>query len=491
MPSSRPVLTLIDASGFIFRAYHAIADLSTSRGVPTNAVYGFTRMLLKTLRELQPHPRGARPSTRRAAPAGSKSTPATRRTAQGRRRTFLHQFELVRQVVDALRVPVLEFAGWEADDVIATLALAAKEQGFDVHVVTGDKDFMQLVDDRVSLYDPMLRPAHRSPRGEGAAAASSPAQMRDYLALVGDPIDNVPKVPGIGPKTAAELITAVRRRGDAARPAGRGEEAEDPRGHREHRRELLRAQAAGDVPRPISRSSTDVSRFARRPIDGEQAGALFTELEFYKLLQEMPPSPDAAAARPMGKTGVVADREALVALVEAIRAHGRVALVPALRRASGHRAAGRARRRCRGRRGLRLAPAPCARCPAAAGGRSAGGPRAGAGRPGAWRRTPTTPRRSPCCCSVWGSRSGDSVRTSSCSPISSTPRAASTPWRTWRRERLRLELPAPYDAAAARRAGSGLADRRPGGGGRGVRRSGRRRWSGSPRACGGTSSRPG
>ena len=74
---------------------------------------------------------------------------------------------------------------------------------------------------------------------------------------------------------------------------------------------------------------TDASRFVRQPIDGEQARALFTELEFYKLLQEMPPSPDAAAARPMGKTAVVADREALVALVEAIRAHGRVALVPA------------------------------------------------------------------------------------------------------------------------------------------------------------------
>ncbi|MGZ6076317.1 MAG: DNA polymerase I [Myxococcaceae bacterium] len=326
MPSSRPVLTLIDASGFVFRAYHAIANLSTSRGVPTNAVYGFTRMLLKTLREMNPT-HVALAFDKESRTGRQEIDPTYKANREGPPPDLPHQFTLVRQVLDALRVPVLEFAGWEADDVIGTLALAAKAQGYDVHVVTGDKDFMQLVDDRVSLYDPMLD-RHTGPREVKERLGIEPGQMRDYLALVGDPIDNVPKVPGIGPKTAAELIQQF---GDVETLLARLDEVKKPKIREaiaEHRESMLRAKQLvtfrTDLP-----VETDVSRFARQPIDGEKARALFTELEFYKLLQEMPPSPDAAAARPMGKTGVVADREALAALVEAIRAHGRVALVPA------------------------------------------------------------------------------------------------------------------------------------------------------------------
>ncbi|HSP18856.1 MAG TPA: DNA polymerase, partial [Myxococcaceae bacterium] len=326
MSSSRPVLTLIDASGFVFRAYHAIANLSTSRGIPTNAVYGFTRMLLKTLREMKPT-HVALAFDKESRTGRQEIDPAYKANREGPPPDLPPQFALVRQVLEALRVPVLEFAGWEADDVIGTLALAAKDQGYDVHVVTGDKDFMQLVDDRVSLYDPMLD-RHTGPREVKERLGIEPGQMRDYLALVGDPIDNVPKVPGIGPKTAAELIQQF---GSVERLLERLDEVKKPKIREaiaQHRETMLRAKQLvtfrTDLP-----VETDVARFARQPIDGEKARALFTELEFYKLLQEMPPSPDAAASRPMGKTGVVADREGLEALVEAIGAHGRVALVPA------------------------------------------------------------------------------------------------------------------------------------------------------------------
>ncbi len=326
MPSPRPVLTLIDASGFVFRAYHAIANLSTSRGVPTNAVYGFTRMLLKTLREMKPT-HVALAFDKESRTGRQEIDPSYKANREGPPPDLPHQFELVRQVVDALRVPVLEYAGWEADDVIGTLALAAKQQGFDVHIVTGDKDFMQLVDDRVSLYDPMLD-RHTGPREVRERLGIEPGQMRDYLALVGDPIDNVPKVPGIGPKTAAELIQQF---GDVETLLARLDEVKKPKireAIEQSRESVLRAKQLvtfrTDLP-----LETDVARLARQPIDGEKARALFTELEFYKLLQEMPPGPDAAAARPMGKTAVVADREGLLALVEAIRGHGRVALVPA------------------------------------------------------------------------------------------------------------------------------------------------------------------
>ncbi|HZW89138.1 MAG TPA: DNA polymerase I [Myxococcaceae bacterium] len=326
MPSPRPVLTLIDASGFVFRAYHAITNLSTSRGIPTNAVYGFTRMLLKTLREMKPT-HVALAFDKESRTGRQEIDPTYKANREGPPPDLPHQFELVRQVVDTLRVPVLEFAGWEADDVIGTLTLAAKQQGYDVLIVTGDKDFMQLVDERVSLYDPM-NDRHTSPREVRERLGIEPSQMRDYLALIGDPIDNVPKVPGIGPKTATDLIQQF---GSVETLLDRLDEVKKPKVREalDQNRDTLRRAKQLVTFRTDLPVETDVSRFVRQPIDGERARTLFTELEFYKLLQEMPPSPDAAAIRPMGKTTVIADREALVGLVEAVRAHGRMALFPA------------------------------------------------------------------------------------------------------------------------------------------------------------------
>src|SRR5215469_1595991 len=123
-----PVLTLIDASGFIFRAYHAIQSLSTSKGVPTNAVYGFTRMILKTLREFAPtHVALAFDKESRL---GRQAIDANyKANREGPPADLVPQFTLIRRVVEALDVPVLEFEGWEADDVIGTLARQAEEQG--------------------------------------------------------------------------------------------------------------------------------------------------------------------------------------------------------------------------------------------------------------------------------------------------------------------------------------------------------------------------
>src|SRR5215813_1304216 len=132
---SAPVLTLIDASGFIFRAYHAIQALSTSKGIPTNAVYGFTRMLLKTLREFAPtHVALAFDKEsrlgRQEIDANSRNVFSSIR--EGPPPDLVPQFALIRRVVEALNVPVLEVEGWEADDVIGTLARRAQQQGFRV-----------------------------------------------------------------------------------------------------------------------------------------------------------------------------------------------------------------------------------------------------------------------------------------------------------------------------------------------------------------------
>ncbi|HEY6105296.1 MAG TPA: 5'-3' exonuclease H3TH domain-containing protein, partial [Anaeromyxobacteraceae bacterium] len=204
-----PTLTLIDGSGFIFRAYHALPHLSTTRGVPTNAVLGFTTMLLKALREHGPTHAAV------VLDAGRKSFrndldpdyKANRPEAPEDLRT---QFPLVREVTRALNVPVVEEPGFEADDVIATLARRAREQGWEVVIVTGDKDFAQLVGERISLYDPM---AEASGRGGWTGAAEvekklgvRPEQVVDYMAILGDQIDNVPGIPGVGEVTAAALM---------------------------------------------------------------------------------------------------------------------------------------------------------------------------------------------------------------------------------------------------------------------------------------------
>src|SRR4051812_38244268 len=149
-PRSAPVLTLIDASSFIFRAYHAIPPLTTSKGVPTNAVLGFTRMVLKTLKDLKPtHLALAFDKDSRAE--RQKIDPNYKAHREGPPEDLVPQFELIRRVVEALNLPVLEVAGWEADDVIGTLARLAKAEGFGVQVVTGDKDFIQIVDEQVRL----------------------------------------------------------------------------------------------------------------------------------------------------------------------------------------------------------------------------------------------------------------------------------------------------------------------------------------------------
>jgi DNA polymerase-1 len=323
MADPAPLLTLIDASGFIFRAYHAIQSLSTSRGIPTNAVYGFTRMLLKTMRELQ-STHLALCFDKQSRSGRQEIDPTYKANRPGPPDDLVPQFELIRRVVQVLQVPVLEYSGWEADDVIATLVRAAREQGFRVQIVTGDKDMVQLVNEQVTLYDPMYD-RHTGPKEALERFGVAPAQMRDYLALVGDAIDNVAKVPGIGPKTAVELLQQF---GDVETVLAQLELVKKPKVReslRAHAASLLRAKQLVSVRSDLP-IDTDIAQLERRPILGEEARSLFTELEFYKLLQEMPASPQPALA--LRTTRVVRRPEELALVREALLRSGG-AFVPA------------------------------------------------------------------------------------------------------------------------------------------------------------------
>jgi DNA polymerase-1 len=319
----KKVLTLIDASGFIFRAYHAIPHLSTSKGVPTNAAYGFTRMLLKAMRELKPTHLALAFDT--ASRQGRQEIDPLYKANRGEPPPdLLPQFPIIRRVIEALNVPVIDAPGWEADDVVGTLAKKAKAAGFCVQVVTGDKDFVQIVDEDVRLYDPM-NDRHTGPAEVKERLGIVPAQMIDYLSLVGDAIDNVAKVPGIGPKTAVELLDQF---GNVEQLLARLAEVKKPKIRQaleENRETLERAKrlVAFKTDLPLD---FDEEKLAVRPIHEADARALFSELEFFKLLQEMP----AQAPTPLSAdTEVVDTRARLDEVAAQIRAAGRVALVPA------------------------------------------------------------------------------------------------------------------------------------------------------------------
>ena len=203
---TKPRVFLIDGSGYIFRAYYAIRPLSTRDGLPTNAVIGFARMLGKLLREKQPAFLGmVFDSPEKTFRHQIYDLYKANRDAPPE--DLIPQFGLIREFTAAMDIPVLAAPGYEADDIIATLAQKATDANYEVVVVSADKDLMQLVRDGVVMYDPMKdKTYHHDDVIEKFGVA--PNQVADALALAGDSSDNIPGVPKVGPKSAAKLINA-------------------------------------------------------------------------------------------------------------------------------------------------------------------------------------------------------------------------------------------------------------------------------------------
>jgi DNA polymerase-1 len=203
-PGSPGVLYIIDISGYVFRAFYALPPLTSERGEPTGALYGVTSMLLKLVREQRPDMLavvmdGKGNSFRKQLypeyKANRPSAPSDLQLQMGR----------VREVAEAYAIPCYEQEGVEADDLIASLTRIARERGQRVVLVSADKDLLQLVGDGVWMLDTMKQRAYGAAETREKLGVS-PEQVRDYLALTGDSSDNVPGVPSVGPKTAAELL---------------------------------------------------------------------------------------------------------------------------------------------------------------------------------------------------------------------------------------------------------------------------------------------
>ena len=283
-------LLLLDGHSLAFRAFYALpTDLSTAAGTITNAVYGFTSMLTKVLADEQPDSiavvfdtpgKTFRDDMDPEYKAGRKETPDV----------FRSQMPLIREVLDALQIPVLEVEGVEADDVIATLATKAAAEGTDVVVVTGDRDAFQLV------RDPHLKVLYNK-RGVSDYAlydeagiiertgGVTPQQYTQYAALRGDNSDNLPGVPGIGEKTAAKLVTTYGTLEEILENV----ESLPPKQRQnlsEMRDRVLLNRAMSELRTDVD-CGVDVGKLEQGAFDREQVRVLFDQLEFRTLLPRM------------------------------------------------------------------------------------------------------------------------------------------------------------------------------------------------------------
>jgi DNA polymerase-1 len=295
---ARPqTLYLIDGSAQFHRAYHAIRGLATSRGLPTNATYGFTTMLRKLYEDEKPE-----------HVAISFDVPG---------RTFRHeeydqykanrakmeddlavQVPYVRRVCEVLRLPMLDVPGWEADDVIATLAHQAVAQGFRVVVVSGDKDLLQVVNDQVHVLNPGREGAGAvlyDPRKVEEKWGVPPSKVVDILALMGDAVDNIPGVPGIGDKGARDLIQQFGSVEGALERASEVKRATYREGLQKHKEDALLSKRLATVRTDVP-ITLDAEALRRQEPERAKAFALFTELEFTAIAREYVPE------APTGKT---------------------------------------------------------------------------------------------------------------------------------------------------------------------------------------------
>jgi DNA polymerase-1 len=276
---------LIDGNSYVYRAFYAIKSLSTSQGIPTNAVYGFTTMLLKIIRDKKPDNLiisfdSPVPTERHklyeAYKAQRPETPED----------LLEQLPHIKEIISSFRIEVFEIPGYEADDILGTIARKAADKGIDAYIVTGDKDMLQLVDERIKVYDPMKdrvldKEYVRKRYGVG------PAKITDFMALTGDPVDNIPGIKGVGEKTAKELLAEF-------------EDIEDMLSHTEKiRREKLRLLVSeyADVVRLSKKLATidtsvpvdiDMEKVHLKEPDWHALMLLFKDLEFGSLLKRIP-----------------------------------------------------------------------------------------------------------------------------------------------------------------------------------------------------------
>lgn len=321
-PAPERMLFLVDGTAYIHRAYHAIRSLSTSTGFPTNAVFGYTQMLIKMMSIRKPR-WGAVCFDSKGPTFRHQKYPLYKANRPAMPEDLALQIQPILEVTRAFHLPVIELPGYEADDLIGTLATSAASEGFDVIIVSGDKDFAQLVSDRIRIWDPMkdtLLDAEAVRRNFGV----EPVQIIEMMGLSGDSSDNVPGVPGIGPKTASALIRQFGSIDGVYRHIGQIASKNQREKLSANREQALLSRELVTIctDAPIDR---DVNHLVIGEPLRERLTELFGKLEFRQLQQTFA-SIEAPSAETAERYATIRSHRELTALVERLRKAGRFAV---------------------------------------------------------------------------------------------------------------------------------------------------------------------
>ena len=292
-----PRLYLIDTFGFIFRAYHARArsgapPMRTATGLSTEAVFIFHNMLRKLMTTFKPDYIAAifestAPTFRSEQFAGYKAN----RTEMPP--DLVEQIPYIRRLIETMRIPVLEFSGYEADDVIGAIAWREPAKPLEVVIVSSDKDMLQLVNKRVFMLNPMKDDEWYDEAKVEEFMGVKPSQVADLLALKGDAIDNIPGAPGIGDKGARDIIAKF---GSVEEALNRAVEVE----RKMYRESLQNNRAQIELSKQLATIQTgiplewDLAALRTQPPDASALKPLYKELEFFSLLKDLPPEDDSA-----------------------------------------------------------------------------------------------------------------------------------------------------------------------------------------------------
>jgi len=279
-----PLVALVDGSNYLYRAFYAIPALTNSKGFPTNAIYGFTNMLLKLLRELKPgyiviafDVKG--PTTRHEEFTDYK---ATRKPMPD---DLSPQIPFIKDIIRGFSIPVLEMQGTEADDIIGALAEQASQKGWRTVIVSGDKDLMQLIDENVTMVDTMKDKTY-----DVAAVKErfgvAPDKVVEILGLMGDTSDNIPGVPGVGPKTAQRLIEEYGSLEEVIQNADNLRNVKLRESFKKYAEQARLSRQLALIRKDIA-IDFDLNEAARKEPDKELLTKLFSEFEFSSLLQEI------------------------------------------------------------------------------------------------------------------------------------------------------------------------------------------------------------
>ncbi len=322
--AKKATLYLIDGNSYIYRAFYGVRHLSTSTGIPTNAIYGFSNMLKRVLRERSP----IYMAIALDAPGPTfrhDLSPDYKANRPRMPEDLAEQIPFIKRLITALGIPYVEIPGYEADDIIGTLATWASDQGADVVMISGDKDLLQLVSPKVHMWDSMKHEVFGPAEVEKRFGVPA-SQVVEVMGLAGDSTDNIPGVPGIGPKTAQRLIKEFGSIENLLSALDKVSKERERKRLEAHSEQAIMSRALATIKCDVPLDK-DWQEFELGEADRGDLINLYRELEFKKLLQELEEIQTGVASEEIRRDyQLITTTEGLEPILSQIRQSRKVAL---------------------------------------------------------------------------------------------------------------------------------------------------------------------